>query len=516
MKMDRRKFLLNTTSTTVAGCAFHSALARRSAAVPQTELARDPLRPQFHLLPPANWINDPNAPIYWKGSYHMFYQYNPTGAYWGDMHWGHAISTDMIHWKHLPMALSPTAGGPDADGCFTGTSVIQNGRVIVLYTAVVAVPLDRATSKGGPQSLRETQCLVTSSDPELKAWTKLDTPVIAEPPAGMQVNGFRDPSPWRRDDWWYMVLGAGVANRGGVVLLYKSRDLHNWEFVHVLAGRNEDTEYRFEPYNPWEVWECPELFALDGKHVLIFSTSGRAYWQSGMLDLHTMQFHAEQAGILDYGSYYAPKTQLDKSGRRILWGWIQETRPLEQYKSAGWAGLLSLPRVLALSADGRLESSVAPEVNTLRNREQSLKITEDEENNQRQIGAMRIEECCGELQCVMRRTANNFELILCASGGNSAPWLTIKYDSERPAQISIDARPLPLQLNDREDLKLDLHIDGSVIETFVNNQIAFTKRFYYSSSVPQDMCMKWAGKTTNLVNLSVCQLVPISSDRLTS
>jgi beta-fructofuranosidase len=145
MKMDRRKFLLNTTSTTVAGCAFHSALARRSAAVPQTELARDPLRPQFHLLPPANWINDPNAPIYWKGSYHMFYQYNPTGAYWGDMHWGHAISTDMIHWKHLPMALSPTAGGPDADGCFTGTSVIQNGRVIVLYTGVVAVPLDRAT-----------------------------------------------------------------------------------------------------------------------------------------------------------------------------------------------------------------------------------------------------------------------------------------------------------------------------------------------------------------------------------
>jgi beta-fructofuranosidase len=110
----------------------------------------------------------------------------------------------------------------------------------------------------------------------LKAWTKLDTPVIAEPPAGMQVNGFCDPFPWRRDDWWYMVLGAGVASRVVVVLLYKSRDLHNWEFLHVLAGRNEDTEYRFEPYNPWEVWEWPELFALEGKHVLIFSTGGRA------------------------------------------------------------------------------------------------------------------------------------------------------------------------------------------------------------------------------------------------
>ena len=67
-------------------------------------------------------MNDPDGPVYWKNNYHMFYQYNPNGAYWGDMHWGHAISTDMVHWKHLPVAFSPTPGGPDADGCFTGTS----------------------------------------------------------------------------------------------------------------------------------------------------------------------------------------------------------------------------------------------------------------------------------------------------------------------------------------------------------------------------------------------------------
>jgi beta-fructofuranosidase len=515
MKIDRRKFLLHGASAAAVGCALPSAPAWQHSATPQIGLASDPLRPQFHLLPPANWMNDPNAPIYWKGSYHMFYQYNPDGAYWGDMHWGHAVSDDMIHWKNLPIAVSPTAGGPDADGCFTGTAVVENDDVIVLYTGVVAAPPDRATSRGA-LNLRETQCLLTSSDPELKAWTKLDAPVLAEPPTGMQVNGFRDPSPWRQDDWWYMVLGAGVANRGGVVLLYKSKDLHSWEFVHVLAGRNADTEHRFEPYNPWEVWECPELFALDGKHVLIFSTQGRAYWQSGVLDLHTMQFHAEQAGILDYGSYYAPKTQLDKFGRRILWGWIQEARPVEQYKSAGWAGLMSLPRVLALDANGKLKSSVAPEVNTLRSREQSLNITGDEESNQHQIEAMRIEECCGEVQCVARRTADSFDLILSGSAANSSPWLTIKYDSQRPAEISIDARPLPLQLNDREDFKLELYIDGSVIEAFVNNKVAYTKRFYYSGGIPQDMRVKWTGKTTNLVRLSVFQSTPISPDRLTS
>jgi beta-fructofuranosidase len=515
MKIDRRKFLLHSASAAAVGCAFPTAPEWRSAATPQIELARDPLRPQFHLLPPANWMNDPDAPIYWEGSYHMFYQYNPDGAYWGNMHWGHAISNDMIHWKHLPVAVSPTAGGPDADGCFTGSAVVEDDNVVVLYTGVVAVPPDRATSKG-TLNLRETQCLMTSSDPELKAWTKLEAPVIAEPPAGMQVNGFRDPAPWRQGDWWYMVLGAGVANRGGVVLLYKSKDLHHWEFMHVLAGRNEDAAHRAEPYNPWEVWECPEFFALDGKHVLIFSAQGRAYWQSGVLDPHTMQFHAERTGILDYGSYYAPKTQLNKSGRRVLWGWIQEARPLEQYKLAGWAGMMSLPRVLALDAHGELMSSVGLEVRTLRGGEQSVTITANEESNQRQLEAIRIEKCCGEVQCVVRRAADTFGLILSGADANATPWLSIEYDSQRPTEISIDSRPIPLQLNASDDLELQLYTDGSVIEAFVNNRVAYTKRFYYSGGIPQDARLAWSGKMTNLKSFSVYQFIPISPDRLTS
>jgi beta-fructofuranosidase len=516
MKMDRRKFLVSTTSTAVIGCTFQSSLVRASTVTPQSGLDRDPLRPQFHLLPAANWMNDPNAPIYWKNNYHMFYQYNPNGAYWGDMHWGHAVSADMVHWKHLPLALVPTPGGPDADGCFTGTSVVQDGKVVVLYTGVVAVPPGHATSKGGPQSYREAQCLMTSTDPELKVWTKLAAPVIAEPPTGMQVNGFRDPSPWRQGDSWYMVLGAGIANRGGVVLLYKSKDLHSWKYVHVLAGRNERTEDLFDPYNPWEVWECPEFFPLDGKHVLICSTGGKAYWQSGVFDPETLQFHPEQAGILDYGSYYAPKTQLDRSGNRILWGWIQEARPLEQYKAAGWAGLMSLPRVLRLSSDGKLKSSVVAEATTLRGREQTLKITTNEERSQRQMEATRIEGCCGEILCTVQRTAEPFELALSTAAGNSVPWLTLKYDPHHAAQISIDARPIPLSLDDRENVELHLYIDGSVIELLVNNKVAYTKRFYYAGSSPQDLCMKWTGKMTNIVSLSFWQLSPISPDRFTT
>jgi beta-fructofuranosidase len=220
--------------------------------------------------------------------------------------------------------------------------------------------------------------------------------------------------------------------------------------------------------------------------------------------------------MLDYGSFYAPKTQLDKSGNRILWGWIQEARPLEEYKAAGWAGVMSLPRVLTLGSDGKLKSSVAAEVNALRGREQTLGTTADEDQNQRQIKAMRIEGCCGEIRCKVQPTPESFALILGGSEANSAPWLTVKYDPLHPKQVWIDARPLPLTLGEREHLELHLYIDRSVIEVFVNNEVACTRRFYYTSSNPQDLCIKWTGKTANIASLSVWQLSSISSDRPTT
>src|SRR5260370_42515275 len=102
----------------------------------RNKLMSDPLRPQFHLLPRANWMNDPCAPRFFRGQYHMFFQYNPGAAVWGDMHWAHAVSPDLIHWKHLPLALAPSPDGPDADGCFTGSAVDDHGTATLIYTGV--------------------------------------------------------------------------------------------------------------------------------------------------------------------------------------------------------------------------------------------------------------------------------------------------------------------------------------------------------------------------------------------
>jgi beta-fructofuranosidase len=517
MKIDRREFLYSLLGT--ASLSALSTPARASSlldSVAAGRLASDPRRPQFHLLPAANWMNDPNGPIYWNGSYHMFLQYNPNAAVWGDMHWYHSVSKDLVHWKHLPVALAPTPGGPDADGCFSGTAVVREGQVVLLYTGVRSVPEAEATIKDGAHSLRETQCMAVANDPELLTWTKVPAPVIAAPPPELEVNGFRDPSPWRQGDWWYTVLGSGIANQGGAVLLYRSRDLRSWEFVHILAHRNGGACANFDPFDLDEVWECPEFFALGGRHVLIYSTVGRSFWQSGRLDEEKMTFHPEQAGILDYGSFYAPKTQQDKAGNRIIWGWVQETRSQEELKAAGWAGMVSLPRRLTLDVNGRLVMRVAAEVNQLRQREQTLNIGTDEERNRRQLAAMSLDGCCGEALCRARRTGKAFELHLAGSEENAAPWLRLKYDPHHPGEITIDSHPVPLALGEREDLSFHFYVDGSVIEMFVNDRVACTRRFYPSGTTAGNLHFKWIGSTAEMASFSTWQMASISADRLTS
>jgi beta-fructofuranosidase len=518
MKLNRRHFL--TGAMAVAGTNafgrlrhFHPMLA----AVSPSGLAADPRRPQYHLLPAANWMNDPNGPIFWNGNYHMCYQYNPNGAFWGDMHWGHAISPDMVHWRHLPVALAPTPGSADAAGCFSGTAVIDGERVAVLYTGVVSAPQSEATIRDGVNSLRESQCLVYASGADLTQWEKVSQPVIAAPPAGLDVTGFRDPSPWRHGDTWYMVVGSGVRGKGGAILLYRSGDLRHWEYLHFLtqgAGNGKNTA---NPVDSGDMWECPDFFPLGTKHVLIYSSQGKALWQVGEFDPENLVFHSEREGVLDHGSFYAPKTQLDAHRNRILWGWIPETRPLEEYKASGWAGMMSLPRVLTLDEQANLQIAVAPEVEKLRQKPQTLRISADEQQNHRQLAEVGIQNCCGEILCVVTPPAGPFILTLLADSNPAAtPWLSVQYDPAQPAQIRLDEKTIPLSVGRPGSLELHFYIDGSVIETLINNHVAYTKRFYYPGSSAPQAKIRISGSAKDRAGLSLWQLTPISPDRLTT
>ena len=479
------------------------------------ELAKDPRRPQFHLLPAANWMNDPNGPIYWKGEYHMFFQYNPGGAYWGDMHWAHAVSSEMVHWRHLPVALSPTPGGADADGCFSGSAVVQDGVPTFVYTGVAAVPKEEATLSDGQHDFRETQCIATSSDPMLIVWEKAPAPVIATPPPGLKVAGFRDPCPWRLGEWWYLNVGSGVRGKGGMVLLYRSKDLRQWEYLHPLVEGTmpadaDRAKSATDPVASGEMWECPDFFAIRDKYVLIYSTQGKVFWQSGALDQESLRFKAEQSGLLDHGSYYAPKTQLDKDGNRILWGWLPETRPLEEYRAAGWAGMMSLPRVLDLDAKGVLTMRFLPEVEKLRRQQERMKPGEAKE-----FGTLRIEGCCCEFRCAAQQGSKPFEVVLSLENGmkTGAELLRIEWKPEGQSLLVDGAK---IETPGDETLDVNAFVDGSVIELLVNGRFAKTKRFYYPGNSAPNIQASYRGRQDQLKDLAVWQIAPISADRLTT
>src|SRR5467141_1955011 len=194
----RRTFLQNASAFGALSSLprfDRSVLGSPSEDALRSKLANDPLRPQFHLLPAKNWMNDPNGPIYWNGLYHMFFQYNPNAAVWGDMHWNHAVSEDMIHWRRLRVALAPTPGWDDADGCFTGSAVDDHGTAAVLYTGVKSCAPEQATLRDGVHNFREVQCLATSADPQLLSWNKWKQTVF-QPPNEPGLTGFLDPFLW--------------------------------------------------------------------------------------------------------------------------------------------------------------------------------------------------------------------------------------------------------------------------------------------------------------------------------
>lgn len=514
--MNRRELLTGAAGLATGAALPHPHLQALAGSVPSpARLALDPCRPQYHLLPAANWMNDPNGPIYWRGNYHLFYQYNPEGAYWGDMHWGHAVSPDMIHWQHRPVALAPTADGPDAAGCFTGTAIVDQDQVAAIYTGVVRDTTHRATLDDGVHRFRESQCLALALDDELVRWRKLARPVIASPPARLQVTGFRDPAPWRHADAWYLAVGSGTRLRGGAVLLYRSQDLREWTYLHPLAEGEPTGSDAVNPVAAGDMWECPDFFPLDGRYVLLYGTEGAVHWQTGLLDEKTLRFHPQRTGILDQGAFYAAKTQLDAHGNRIVWGWIPEQRPLEQYRAAGWAGMMSLPRRLSLDSEGRLRVQVSPAVRILRGHARQLRAGSGTSG---QLSSLAIADATGELQGSFHRGDTPFTVRVLGTlpNGQRLPAIVaLHFDPAAPHQITIDNTVIALPVSDQPSLDIDIYLDGSVAEIFLQRSAAYTTRFYYPGGAAPRVQLQLQGSASTLQHLSAWQLRPISPDRLT-
>ena len=290
----------------------------------------DKNRPTYHFMPPKNWMNDPNGLIHWKGKYHLFYQHNPNAPVWGDIHWGHAISDDLIHWQDMPIALAPTPNSPDERGVWSGCTIDNDGVATIFYTGA-----------RGEHHDEQTVCIATSTDDDLTLWQKYEqNPVIAAPPKEFEGCGFRDPYVFKHNDTWLMVIGAGIPEGGEAVLLYKSDDLYNWTYLHPLMISNAKNDFAYE---------CPSFLPItDDKWMLIVSLMPESSVQYFVGTFENYKFTPTSSGRLADGAFYAPLAFIDDQQRRLLMGWIRETRPIAHSQSAGWAGVASLPLEITL------------------------------------------------------------------------------------------------------------------------------------------------------------------------
>ena len=321
-----------------------AAMQSLRSAIPKAEA--DPDRPVYHFRPPANWNNDPNGTIFYRGWHHLFYQLNPAAPRGGNQHWGHARSRDLVNWEHLPIALWPLTERGERAVFSGGATIGPDGRPRLFYTSI-----------GHPSP---EQWIAMPADDDLVRWERPSVnPVLVLGAHGsLAVSQWRDPFLFKEGRETYMVCGGNVnAGRGGggCVLLYKASnpDLTRWQFLGVV--------FRYGDLQVYNV-ECPNLFRLGGKWVLLMSPQQPCEYFVGELDLAKLRFVPDTHGVLDAGNAYASNISVDDRGRTILWLWGRTNTAPEK----GWNGVMVLPRILSIGADGLLRQEPAPEFESLR------------------------------------------------------------------------------------------------------------------------------------------------------
>ncbi len=330
---------------------------------------REEERPDFHLSPRIGWMNDPNGFSFYEGKYHLFYQYYPYDSHWGPMHWGHAVSTDLLHWQYLPAAMAPDEAY-DKDGCYSGSALtLPDGRQLLMYTGVV-----RETGEDGSVHETQRQCIAVGDGVDYEKYAGNPVLTAADLPEGSSREDFRDPKVWRGSDGsCYAVIGSRPADGSGQILLFESPDGFHWKFRKVLCSNH----CRYG-----KMWECPDFFELDGKQILLVSPQdmlpqGFEYHNGngtlciiGSYDEAGKNFVEECNQAIDYGiDFYAPQTLLTPDGRRVMIGWMQNWDTCNpSMVRRPWFGQMSLPRELSVK-DGRLYQKPVRELEAMRRNE---------------------------------------------------------------------------------------------------------------------------------------------------
>lgn len=434
-------------------------------------------RQKYHIMPPIGWMNDPNGFSYYNGEYHLFYQYNPYSSMWGSIHWAHVKSKDLVNWEYLDIAIAPDEEY-DVSGCFSGSAIEKDGKMYLMYTG--------HQDPGGFENLRQVQCIAVSEDG--KNFTKYENnPVIdsTKLPKEAIIQDFRDPKVYKKGDKYYSVIGSRNLDDSGQILLYSSDDLLNWNYEgNILQSNNEFAK----------MWECPDLFELDNKDILIMSPQfleprGNKYWNLhsssymiGNLDYKNNKYNLEKVEEIDYGfDFYAPQTLIDTKGRRIMIAWMQMWDRKFPTNELGhnWAGCMTIPRELKL-VDDKLYQLPVEELKVLRKNEVSYKDINIKDNKSLEG----IKGQCIELELeVDMKNSNEFEILLMKGNNQETSIKYNKIDELLVFDRSKNGKALgggekevrtyrqtEANLIDNK-LKLNIFIDRMSVEIFINDGI---------------------------------------------
>ena len=453
----------------------------------------DPHRPAFHFVPPEGVCHpaDPQACLFWKERYHFFYgcQINGVGV------WGHASSTDLLHWRHHPVPLRIESGDPESQVYAGGSFVNKEGIPTIIYHGVNA-----------------GTCLAFSEDDELIHWKKHpENPIIPEPHEGDEEYGAYhvwDVCGWVDGDTYYAITGNkphSADTDGDIAWLFKSTDLSRWEYVQPFyTSERKWTESD-------EDCSCADFFPLGDKYVLMFisHTQGTQYY-IGQFENET--FHLERHERMNWpgGPCFAQESLLDGSGRRIFWAWVCESISMDIQQERGWSGVMSLPRVMTLAKDCTVLIEPADELKALRinhRKHEHIRLPAGSDYALRDVTGDCLEiilevECPieGEVGLKLRCSPDGREqtVILFAPGEGklkidttrstlnekvAQPWPVPQgafYQGLSEGRNDVRVQEAPFALLFDEPLKLHVFLDRSILEVFANGRQCITQRIYPS------------------------------------
>lgn len=439
-------------------------------------LLQDPSRPAYHFVAPEGYCMpfDPNGALWWNGRYHLGFIFQDERGHC----WGHASSADLVHWRFHEPYLAPEPGDPDR-GIFSGNAfVAKDGQAVLLYHGVGV-----------------GNCIATCADPNLDGWRKSPTnPIVRSPKEGEPDFGKYsswDPHGWLDGDTYWAVFGGNPATA------FRATTLESWQFVGRLMAHD------LPGVDPDEDLSCPDLFALGDRQMLLCISHKRGcrYYLGQFRDgVFTPESHARMNW--PGGTCFAPESLLDGQGRRVMWAWVLDRRPLERIREAGWSGTMTLPRVLSLAPDKTLRIEPAPEFERLRGAEVSgagLAIPDGEapllwEAIAGDTLEMDIEfapSAATRLGLVVRRSPDGQEataitweprrgvLSIDLSRSSLDPAIVHRtfcmFGGDNPA---VTVQEAPLELPEGEPLRLRVFLDRSIIEVFANGRQCLTQHVY--------------------------------------